>query len=412
MEHFELEDFDYDLPKEKIALYPAVERDHSKLLLFDKERKIKHLLFYQIPELIPSGSLLVRNISKVIPARLFFQKPTGGRVEIFLLEPVSPSPDPQIALSSKNACTWKTLLRGRNLKAGLELFPLNSQMHEGNLVAKIQEKNPEGTLVEFRWSEDIDFATLITSLGRIPLPPYITRADEDIDKIRYQTIYSKVPGSVASHTAGLHFTQSVLEKLKANSVDFADISLHIGLGTFKPIETKNIFEHKMHSEQFHIELSKLQKILSFFKNRTSQRICLAVGTTSVRTLESIYWLVQKIVTQKDKTLTLPINIEQFIWRNYSPLLNPAESLEFLIETLEKQQLSSIYGSTQLFITPGYKIKFFDALITNFHLPRSTLLLLIYSFVGKDWKRIYTEALNNNYRFLSYGDSSLLFKVVE
>jgi S-adenosylmethionine:tRNA ribosyltransferase-isomerase len=411
VEHFELEDFDYDLPKEKIALYPAVERDHSKLLLFDKERKIKHLLFYQIPELIPSGSLLVRNISKVIPARLFFQKPTGGRVEIFLLEPVLPSPDPQIALSSKNVCTWKTLLRGRNLKAGLELFPLNSQMHEGNLVAKIQEKNPEGTLVEFRWSEDIDFATLITSLGRIPLPhtsPEPTRISTKSATKRF--IASSRLGCLPHSRTS--FYPKCSRKLKANSVDFADISLHIGLGTFKPIETKNIFEHKMHSEQFHIELTTLKKILYFFKNRTPQQICLAVGTTSVRTLESIYWLVQKIVTQKDKTLTLPINIEQFIWRNYSPLLNPAESLEFLIETLEKQQISSIYGSTQLFITPGYRIKFFDALITNFHLPRSTLLLLIYSFVGKEWKRIYTEALNNNYRFLSYGDSSLLFKVVE
>jgi len=412
MEYFGLTDFDYELPKERIAQYPTKERDHSKLLLFDKERRIKHLRFFQIPDLIPAGSLLVRNISKVIPARLFFQKPTGGKVEILLLEPVLPSPDPQIALGSKKSCTWKTLTRGRNLKSGIELYLLDHHYEKCILVAKILEKNPDGTLVEFRWDNDIDFATLISSLGRIPLPPYINRSDEELDKIRYQTVYSKIPGSVASHTAGLHFTQRVIDELKAKNIDFADISLHIGLGTFKPIETKDIFEHKMHSEQFHIELSILKQILNFFKRRSSEQFCLAVGTTSVRTLESIYWLVQKMVVQKERTLTLPVELEQFVWKDCPASLNIVDSLEYLIETLEHCNCGSIFGSTQLFITPGYKIKFFDGLITNFHLPRSTLLLLIYSFVGNHWRRIYAEALSNNYRFLSYGDSSLLFKVEE
>ncbi len=410
MEFISLDEFDYFLPKEKIAQYPIPERDRSKLLVFDKNKNINHFLFLNLPDIIPEGSILVRNISKVIPARLFFKKPTGGRVEILLLEPISPSTDPQITLSSVSFCAWKSLLRGRNIKPNFELFPFNNETGNQHIVAKIKEKTPDYAIVEFHWSTNTDFATVISSLGRIPLPPYINRNDEEIDKIRYQTIYSKSPGSVASHTAGLHFTENIINELQKKNIDFVDVSLHIGLGTFKPIETKNVLEHKMHFEQFHVELNTLKKLSTFLNKRSSEQICVAVGTTSVRTLESLFWLANNIFSQKTRNLSFPIEIDQFIWRNQQKKLKPFEALDFLIEILESQNKQYLFGNTQLFILPTYEIQFFDALITNFHQPKSTLLLLISSFVGKEWKRIYTEALNYNYRFLSYGDSSLLFNV--
>ncbi len=410
MEFISLDDFDYFLPKEKIAQYPIPERDRSKLLVFDKNKNIKHLQFINLPDVIPEGSILIRNISKVIPARLFFKKPTGGRVEILLLEPILPSTDPQITLNSNCFCSWKTLVRGKNIKQNLELYPLNNEIENQHIVAIVKEKNPDYAIVEFYWNKNTDFASIITSLGRIPLPPYISRKDEEIDKIRYQTIYAKTPGSVASHTAGLHFTENIINALLKKSIDFVDVSLHIGLGTFKPIETRNVLEHKMHFEQFHVELDTLKKLSTFLNKSHSEQICIAVGTTSVRTLESLFWFANKVFSQKSKNLSLPVEIDQFIWRNLQTKLKPIEALDFLIELLERQNKQSLYGNTQLFILPTYEIQFFHALITNFHQPKSTLLLLISSFVGNEWKRIYTEALNNNYRFLSYGDSSILFKV--
>jgi len=411
MTKFSLEDFDYVLPKENIAQYPLTNRDQSNLLVYDKFRTISHHKFYELPKLIPSGSMLLRNISKVIPVRFFMHKQTGGKVEILLLEPVSPSPNPQITLSAKNFCIWKALLRGRNLKNGAILQIKSNEELPFHLEANIIEKNSEYALVEFKWdNKTLTFSEIVEQMGRVPLPPYIARDDEEIDKYRYQTIYAYHPGSVASHTAGLHFSEEVINHLQKRSIQFAEITLHIGLGTFKPIQTPDIYQHKMHKEKFSVSLSELKKIHEFFQKRTPENLFVAVGTTSVRTLESLFWLSQQIYTQKSTMNNDFHIIEQYPWQTYSAKLNPEESIENLLNYMERNNLKLIQGETSLYITPDYKINFFDAIITNFHQPRSTLLLLIYSFVGNDWKRIYSEALSKNYRFLSYGDSSLLFNI--
>lgn len=411
MKLFSIEDFDYYLPKERIAQFPLPNRDESNLLVFDKEKIISHHKFYELPNLLPGGSLLLRNISKVIPARIYLQKETGGRVEVLLLEPIEPSFDPQISLASTKECTWKILLRGRNLKKGAKLIlPQNNEL-KIEFSCIIVEKNSDHSIANFKWDNpEYTFANILEHLGRIPLPPYINRNDEDLDRLHYQTIYGINPGSVASHTAGLHFSSKVIENLKQKGIDFSEITLHIGLGTFKPITSKDIFEHKMHEEKISVTYENLLKIYEFLRARNENQLFVAVGTTSVRTLESIYWLAQKLYSNNKIVSNNLFEIEQFVWKEFAKKLSPIQSLELLLEIMEKQQIKTFAGSTSLYITPGYQINFFDAIITNFHQPKSTLLLLIYAFVGEEWKRIYNEALKNNYRFLSYGDSSLLFKI--
>lgn len=411
MKVYSIEDFDYQLPEEKIAQYPLSNRDESKLLVFDKDKTISHHKFYELPELIPIGSLLLRNSSKVIPARIYFEKETGGKAEVLLLEPIEPSNDPQIALSSTNECTWKILLRGKNLKKDMKLIYPEKNKINTDFFCTIIEKNSEYSIAKFNWSNSrYTFANLLEQFGRIPLPPYISRKDNDLDKLYYQTLYGNNPGSVASHTAGLHFSNRVIENLKRKCIDFSEITLHISLGTFKPIKSKDIFEHKMHEEKFSITIENLKKIYNFLRTRKENQLFIAVGTTSVRTLESIYWLAQKLFTTKSFLKNNLHEVEQLIWKKYPQKLSPIQSLEFLLDNMERAQNKIIVGNTSLYITPGYQINFFDAIITNFHLPRSTLLLLICAFVGEEWKRIYMEALENGYRFLSYGDTSLLFKI--
>lgn len=409
-QNFQLSDFDYTLPKELIAVYPLSKRDDSNLLVYDRNKTIIHAKFKELPEFIPKGSLLLRNISKVISARFFLQKPSGGKVEVLLLESLYPSTDPEATLQATQKCIWQALLRGRNLKKGTVLHLINPKGINTNFYAKIIEKNSHHFTIEFNWfPEDITFFDILNQIGHIPLPPYITRQDENIDKERYQTIYGNKLGSVASHTAGLHFTQEVLCKLKEKSVTFAEITLHIGLGTFKPIQTKNIYDHIMHKENFSISYIDLSKIFNFLKNRTEDNLIVAIGTTSVRTLESIFWYAQSLYHYHIAESSELIEIPQYIWKQMPKKLSPKESIELLLEYMEKSKIQNLSGSTGLYITPDYKINFFDALITNFHQPRSTLLLLVYAFVGKDWKTIYQSALENKYRFLSYGDSSLLFR---
>ncbi len=410
LNNFQLSDFDYILPKELIAVYPLSKRDESNLLVYDRNRIIKHTKFKELPEFIPEGSLLLRNVSKVIPARFFLQKQSGGRVEVLLLEPVFPSNDPETTLRATQKCIWQALLRGRNLKVGTALQLICPLTKDVNLYAKVIDKNSQHYTVEFNWySQDISFSDILSQVGHIPLPPYIPRKDENIDKERYQTIYGNKLGSVASHTAGLHFTTEVQNKLKEKSISFAEVTLHIGLGTFKPIQTSNIYEHIMHKENFSVSYLDLTKIYDFLKNRSSENLLVAIGTTSVRTLESIFWYAQFLYHQNNSKNSQTVEIPQYIWKYLPKKLSISEALELLLERMEKLNINILAGSTSLYITPDYKINYFDALVTNFHQPKSTLLLLVYAFVGEDWKNIYQSALNYKYRFLSYGDSSLLFK---
>ncbi len=411
MKRYSVEDFDYSLPKEFIAQYPLPNRDESNLLVYRKDKSISHYKFYDLPFLIPRGSLLLRNVSKVIPARLFFKKITGGKVEVLLLEPLEPSTDPQIAFLSKGKCTWKALLRGRNLKKISTLLPIDPSLGNSEFFCNIIEKKSDHYVVDFTWrKENYSFLDILETLGKIPLPPYIQREGKDLDRERYQTIYGYQFGSVASHTAGLHFSENVIKRLEEKEIYFSEITLHIGMGTFKPIQNQDIFEHKMHDEKFAITHDNLQKIYDFFKKRINSQLFVAVGTTSVRTLESIYWLAQKLHFKKGIVEEPSFEIEQYIWKEVPSKLNPIESIEFMLNVMSQKNFDKISGSTKLYITPNYKINFFDALITNFHQPKSTLLLLIGAFVGEDWKKIYSEALSKSYRFLSYGDASLLYNI--
>ncbi|MCX7880390.1 MAG: S-adenosylmethionine:tRNA ribosyltransferase-isomerase [Ignavibacteria bacterium] len=408
---FNIDYFDYPLEKHQIAQFPANERDRSKLLVFSQDRKIFHRLFLDLPEFLPSGSLLVRNISKVLQARLYFQKATGAQAQIFLLEPISPSTDPQIVLQSGSPSTWKALLKGGRLRVGSVLYSSFEESLNINVEANIVARNKDHSVVEISWSPpERMFYEVLENLGRTPLPPYIKRADLALDKTRYQTIYASTPGSVAAPTAGLHFTAQIIDDLQRKGIGFADVVLHIGTGTFKPISTEDIFEHKMHYEQFQVTKENILKILNFLKKKTKDEFLVAVGTTSVRTLESLHWISQRLIEDDIKNLNLPLNLGQYEWMEFKRQIKPAESIEYLLELMEKKNLNSIYGTTNLYITPNYKINFFDAIITNFHQPRSTLLLLIYTFVGDYWRSIYNEALEKGYRFLSYGDSSLLWNI--
>lgn len=402
-----IDEFDYFLPLDRIAQYPIEERDKSKLIVFHKDKTISHYLFHQIHELIPKNSLLIRNSSKVLPARFFLKKQTGGRTEILLVEPIEPSPDPQITIASESPNAWKVIIGGKRIQKGTYLESFNSN---GKFTLKIHilEKEKEFALAKFEWKpEQLPFSRILNELGHIPLPPYIKRLDETIDYEHYQTIYASIPGSVAAPTAGLHFTEKVLSQLLHAKITFADVILHIGPGTFKPIEG-GISEHKMHSENFLIEKTEIERIYNFVSNQNAPII--AIGTTTVRAIESLYWIATQIFLHKDNSIIRNPKVHQWEPYNIDVNLSNKEALEIILNATDSCKINRIYGSTQLFIIPSYKIKLFDSLITNFHLPRSTLLLLVASFVGEYWRKIYQDALERNYRFLSYGDSSFLWKI--
>lgn len=410
-----IDDYNYFLPQEKIAQFPLVERDKSKLLAANvTEEKLSHYTFQEIPSIIPSGSLLVRNNTKVFPARLFVMKPTGGNVEILIESPES-FPEPQIALHSKGPQEWLCTVRGKHLDAGLELTGKYNPENEESLVltAKILEVFDGKRIINFRWTpEYLSFAEFLDIIGKIPLPPYIHRPVDSSDLETYQTVFAKVEGSIAAPTAGLHFTQKVLDDLEIRDILVKDITLHVGSGTFVPMKTNKVEEHKMHSEQFTIDISFLKilhEFLQFNEQNKIKKKIIATGTTTSRTLETLYWLGKKVYLNFDLNEN---NFNQWEWAKLSEgtQLSAANSIECFINHLEKSESKFISGSTSLFIVPGYDFKIINGLITNFHLPKSTLLLLIAAFAGnKFYSKIYEEAILKDYRFLSYGDSSIIFK---
>jgi S-adenosylmethionine:tRNA ribosyltransferase-isomerase len=390
-----IQDFTYHLPDEKIALHPLEQRDSSKLLVY-KTGNITEDSYSNIDAHLPENSVLIFNNTKVIKARILFTKPTGGVIEIFLLEPYQA--DYTSTLSATKNCKWKCLIGGASKWKEKELVFGN-----WGLTVQMIDKLTEAYIVEFNWNDTISFAEILEQAGNIPLPPYIKRKADDEDAARYQTIYAAHDGSVAAPTAGLHFTETVFKKLAAKSINQLFVTLHVGAGTFKPVKAAIMQQHEMHAEWIDIDIVTIENLLANLNNTI-----VAVGTTSLRTIESLYWLGVKALLDP---LAQQLQITQ--WEVYEALavkenITAKEALEALINWLQKNNYFRLFTQTQILIAPGYKFKIAKAIVTNFHQPQSTLLLLVAAAVGNNWKKIYNYALENDFRFLSYGDGSLLF----
>jgi S-adenosylmethionine:tRNA ribosyltransferase-isomerase len=400
-----IEDFDYPLPVEQIAQFPLEVRDKSKLLVF-MDNVISEDTFENISSNLPAKSLLISNETRVVHARLLFRKPSGAHIEIFCLEPVEPSNDIQLAFQQQQNCTWKCLVgNARRWKSGPLEIVSEMECSPVQLTATLTERDETGFYIRFNWTPShLTFAQVLEHFGKIPLPPYISREASETDNTRYQTVFARKDGSVAAPTAGLHFTPEVLSSLEKKHIKTGSVTLHVGAGTFKPVSSETIGDHHMHFEQVIVPVRLLKEILKY-KNK---HITL-VGTTTVRTLESVYWQGVKWLQKNPESAVM--HIEQ--WDPYlslpEKLVSTEESLQCVIETLERFGLAELHGETALMIAPGYTYHIPGAIITNFHQPKSTLLLLVAAFIGEKWKDAYQYALSNNFRFLSYGDSCLFFK---
>lgn len=395
-----IEDYNYPLPDERIAKYPLAERDSSKLLRYI-DGKIDEFVFRQIPELLPSDAVMVFNDTKVVPARLHFVRPTGARIEIFCLQPVKPE-EYNISFAATSSCSWKCVIGNAKKWKGdiLDLYnPENApEIAEMAMKARLVSREGETGIVEFSWSGGNPFSRVLEICGTIPIPPYLNRESEAIDSERYQTLYAKFRGSVAAPTAGLHFTQAVLDAIRSKGIDIETVCLHVGAGTFLPVKNSEVAKHPMHREPFVVTLDFLKDL------RSSGKSVIAVGTTSVRTLESLYYIgVSCIETGA------PADVDQWAPYTREYRWSPEESLDAIIAYMEKNSLDKISAGTRIIIVPGFRFRIVDMLVTNFHQPESTLILLVSAFVGGDWKTIYDYALSHDFRFLSYGDSSLLYR---
>jgi S-adenosylmethionine:tRNA ribosyltransferase-isomerase len=399
VKNISINDFTYLLPDERIAKYPLEKRDESKLLVYQNE-VISDFKFNQISSILDENALLISNETKVIAARLLFQTSSGANIEVFCLEPYSPAEINQ-SLQSNTSVQWMCMIG--NSKKWKPEESLTMACNEFNLIVKKVVPQQNGWVISFEWDQSSKtFADILSQAGHIPLPPYLNRTDEESDKVRYQTIFAKHEGSVAAPTAGLHFSNEVVDDLATKNIHFATVTLHVGAGTFLPVKSDTLEGHHMHEEIFMVTLDSLHKI----RNNNGQRI--AIGTTSLRTIESLYWTAVQL--QENATLNLSdCHVTQWMPYEKTQIMTANEALDLLIHHAEKHHLVQISGKTSLLIAPGYDIKMVDGIITNFHQPNSTLLLLISAMVGDDWQKIYAHALQNNYRFLSFGDSSLLMK---
>ncbi|MBN1988646.1 MAG: S-adenosylmethionine:tRNA ribosyltransferase-isomerase [Bacteroidales bacterium] len=399
VKNISISDFDYPLPDERIAKHPLAQRDASKLLIY-KDSTIREAVFSSITELISPGDLLVFNNTKVVQARLFFAKSTGATIEIFILDPEKPK-DYQVAFTSTSEVTWKCIVGNIKRWKSEDLQAYNAQCNL-TLTAHLVERTPDGAYVKFSWdNQSYTFAQIIELFGEVPIPPYLNREPERDDRLRYQTVYARPEGSVAAPTAGLHFTSNVITRLQAKGVTIGELTLHVGAGTFKPVKTETIADHDMHTEHIYVSKKLLEQLIA------AQGKCVAVGTTSVRTLESLYWLAAKLLSNAEGVFE-PF-VEQWDPYTLNVSIEPQEALLALLSYLEANGLEFLSASTRIIIVPGYQFKFVGKIVTNFHQPKSTLLLLVSAFIGDDWKTIYDYALWNGFRFLSYGDSSFLEK---
>ena len=392
-------EYDYPLPDERIAKYPLAERDTSKLLLYNKGEVCEDI-FSNLPKYIPQGAVMVFNNTKVIQARLRFRKETGALIEVFCLEPELPCDYQQIFLETKE-CVWQCLVGNSNRWKGGVL----SQVIEvaGEKVTLSVERVGDAAAVNhvrFSWDGGCSFAELLEAAGELPIPPYLNRKTEESDTHTYQTVYSKVKGSVAAPTAGLHFTPSVLDALSVAGVDREEVTLHVGAGTFKPVKSELIADHEMHEEYIEVRRELIEKLIA------AGGSAVAVGTTSVRTLESLYFLGEQVA---GNPALQPNELHVGQWTPYDRehTLAVTDALAALVDWLERNSLEKLHAHTQIMIAPGYTFRIVKAIVTNFHQPKSTLLLLVSAFVSGNWRKIYDYALANGFRFLSYGDSSLL-----
>lgn len=395
-----IENYNYNLPDDRIAKYPLSERDMSKLLVY-KDSEIEEHGFTSMPEFLPDGYLMVFNDTKVVPARLHFQRETGAHIEIFCLEPVQPEEYVSM-FAVTQSCRWKCIVGNVKRWKGDTLRLYNPEGSEGiaamDLKADLIERNGETSIVEFSWSDGAPFSAVLESCGSIPIPPYLNRETESVDLERYQTLYAKYRGSVAAPTAGLHFTEKVLDDIRAKGIKTGTVCLHVGAGTFLPVKSSRVAEHTMHREPFVITKEFLMTLIG------SLGKVIAVGTTSVRTLESLYYVgVSCIETGR------PDDVRQWDPYTKSYEYSVDQALSSLLSYMETHDMESLQIGTSIIIVPGFKFRVVDVLVTNFHQPQSTLLLLISAFVKGDWERIYDYALKHGFRFLSYGDSSLLFR---
>jgi S-adenosylmethionine:tRNA ribosyltransferase-isomerase len=415
--HIRIDDYNYDLPDERIAKFPLKERDHSKLLIYNKGA-LSDDVFYNLPQYLPKGALMVFNNTRVIQARMHFRKETGALIEVFLMEPAEPA-DYEQMFQSTVKCSWLCMIG--NLKKWKE-GPLKRDFEiKGQKLtlcatmdrSKTTEKSG-GTnyWVDFEWDNpQINFADILDAVGELPIPPYLNRETEESDKVTYQTVYSKIKGSVAAPTAGLHFTDKVLADLDAHGIVRDEVTLHVGAGTFKPVKTEEIEGHKMHSEYIVVHRHTFEHLL--------EHDCkaIAVGTTSVRTLESLYYIGVKLLRNPNATEE-DLHVEQ--WEPYDlphdenglvmvngKAVTVRESIQAILDYLNRDHLEALHTSTQIIIAPGYVYKIVKMLVTNFHQPKSTLLLLVSAFLKGDWRKVYDYALSHDFRFLSYGDSNLL-----
>ena len=389
-----IQDFFYALPEERIPAYPLPERDKARLLVYSGG-EIHHHEFSELSDLLPDNSMLFFNDTKVIPARFLFNKNTGAAIEVFLLQPIHPSTLLSVAMAATERTTWKCAVG--NLKRWTDGLIL--QKVAGNVILLARIVDRQTGYIEFSWTPSyLSFAELLQKMGAVPLPPYIKRKAETSDRERYQTVYSRSEGAVAAPTAGLHFTDSVFERLRSKKIIIDFVTLHVSAGTFLPVKTKNAVEHTMHQEQIIIHRSNLENLLLPGKQRV------AVGTTALRTLESIYWYGALLLKEPDR----PFVIDKLLPYQFGDdLPSTEEAITSVLNSLDRLGIEEAVGHTSIYIFPGYRFRVCQGLITNFHQPGSTLLMLIGAFVGPEWKKIYSTAIDQQYRFLSYGDSSLL-----
>lgn len=395
--------YSYNLPDERIALFPSEKRDNSRLLIRRKDGSLDQDVFKNLARHLPGGSHVYFNNSKVIPARLVFTKDTGSRIELFCLNPVEPY-DYALSLSAEQSSTWECMV-GNMKRFRSSSLVMKIQVSGDTIMLKAEKISQKGNIAVIRFSWDnnaLSFADILSKAGKTPLPPYIKREVTEPDRHWYQTVYSKYDGSVAAPTAGLHFTRYVLDQLSYKGIKCHELTLHIGAGTFQPMKSKLIRDHIMHAEWFRVTADLVHMLAE-----TDTRVT-CVGTTTVRTLESLYWLGVKII-QSGGILPHGLHIEQWEVYDLPREYSLKQSFEAFREWISKQNVNEFVASTKLMIVPGYEFKVTDTLITNFHLPQSTLLLLIAAFIGESWKDVYQFALDHEFRFLSYGDSSLLFQ---
>ena len=400
-----IDEYDYSLPDERIAKFPLERRDASKLLLY-RNNLISESTFSHIADYLPQNSLLVYNNTRVIQARLVFHKSTGARIEVFCLEPLTPADYAQ-SLGANNECIWRCMVGNlKKWKDGFLIKDIEIQGKSCTFNAELLETDRNTHSIRFTWDNtDIHFADILEKAGELPIPPYLHRKTEESDLTAYQTVYSKIKGSVAAPTAGLHFTAEVFNSLESKNIETEEVTLHVGAGTFQPVKTRDIAEHLMHTEVISVHRSTIEHIQKKLGN------IIAVGTTSVRTLESLYYLSPALSKREGGSILngngKTLRVTQ--WQPYEAENNIStyEALQNILDYLDQNSLTTLHAETQIMIKPGYKFKVVNGIITNFHQPKSTLLLLVSAFVDGNWKEIYDYAMTNDFRFLSYGDSSLL-----